>query len=80
MTKYTEYPISDKVTPMLVITSAKKKSLNLTRPKGAIIISLRVIRSCNLAVPYPHPLKGYIQYKSIKANRAIMNQGNAERS
>ena len=56
--------------PILVMTSAKKKSLNLTLPKGEINISLRVIRSYHLAILYPHLKQNYMQYIVKKINIA----------
>lgn len=50
--------ISFRDCPMDVITSAKKKSLNLTVPKGEIKIYQMVLPNSDLAVLYPHLKNG----------------------
>ena len=51
-------PISYKVPVILVMTSAKKKSLNLTLPNGALKISKIVYTNAYLACLYPHFKQG----------------------
>jgi len=65
-------PISISGPPMLVRISAKKKSLNLTVPNGAINIFQITIASSFLAVLWNH-LKG-LQQMMKKIERRSMDQ------
>lgn len=56
----------------LVSISAKKKSLNLTKPKGAIEIWYKDFKSWNLAFLKKHGIQGYIHIKRNIKNETVV--------